>query len=560
MKIKKVFLYSRVSLVLFVFALFCMSSSYALEVDATRLLPKENASSVEQVLEVTRYGHRLSPIKLNHSPKAPKTQAPTVELSQQKPIEAKITAVVPQDEPETEWCLMFYVQASNNLSKFAKNNLQAMAEIGSRNNFHIVVQWHQPWQQGIWRYRVENGKVELKFSDEKAQTKDCAKNLIDFVAWSAKNYPAKRYALILWNHGVGILDPLWGNPMPVYATGEINPRIEIEGYTVTQDPILEYTVTQTTIFESKSSQVALDDAPEALTVFDLVDEQYDAQKNNFLQEQMQIALNILSSENRGVLFDEYNHTYLNNQGMVYALKYIKEKILFKKLDVLGIDACLMAMAEVMLQVQDYADYFVASQEVELAQGWDYKGFLSRMVGRVVTPQDLVKNIVATYETLYKGRTQLYTQSAIALDKMDGIHKHIDQVAAACKVCISAHGTLFKSVIKRARGICLQFSTPTYIDLHSFYTELSKQIDVLLNSDKKNKLKEVASLGQLKLLLSEGMHLITDSVIANTASSNLCRAQGISIYYPRHFIDASYLKTDFVQDNHWLEFLALNLEH
>jgi hypothetical protein len=439
---------------------------------------------------------------------------------------------------------MFYIQASNNLSKFAQYNLQAMAEIGSRYNFHIVVQWHQPRQQGIWRYRIEKGKIDLKYSNEQAQTYDCAKNLIDFVDWSVKNYPAKKYALVLWNHGVGILDPVWGNPMHVNISEGSNPRIEIDGITINQRALESF------VHDGLTKSGA--------GVFDTADGLSGHEKDLMLHEQMQFALNILSADNRGLLFDEYNHTYLNNQRMVYALKQIKENSLKgKKLNLLGVDACLMAMAEVMLQVKDYADIFVASQEVELAQGWDYQGFLKPMIYGNLSPEGLAKNIVSTFGDLYRGKTQLFTQSAIRLEKIKAIYENIDQVAASYKICFAANGQLFKAAIKKARASCLQYSTPTYIDLHSLYTELVKQIDVLLGAPK---ISDTYCLRALRSLLVTGMDLITGSVIANTASSNLARSQGLSIYYPRYFIDASYPKTEFAQSNQWLEFLALNLEH
>lgn len=463
----------------------------------------------------------------------------------QAAVEEAAAAIPAEPEPDTEWCLMFYIQASNNLSKFAQYNLQAMAEIGSRYNFHIAVQWHQPRQQGIWRYRVEKGKIDLKYSDEQAQTYDCAKNLIDFVDWSVKNYPAKKYALVLWNHGVGILDPVWGNPMHVNISEGSNPRIEIDGITVNQRALESFIQGELTKSGGR--------------VFDAADSLSGHEKDMMLHEQMQFALNILSSENRGLLFDEYNHTYLNNQRMVYALRCIKEGPLKgKKLNLLGVDACLMAMAEVMLQVKDYADIFVASQEVELAQGWDYQGFLRPMIYNNVTPDELAKNIVQTFGDLYRGRTQLFTQSAIKLSAIKSIYENIDQVAAAYKVCFAANGQLFKTAIKRARASCLQYSTPTYIDLHSLYTEIIVQIDGLLGS--MSKLGDSHCLRTLRALLVTGMELITGSVVANTASSSLARSQGISIYYPRYFIDASYPKTEFAQANQWLEFLALNLEH
>src|SRR3989339_1466776 len=33
------------------------------------------------------------------------------------------------------------------------------------------------------------------------------KRVVDFVAWAKTNYPAKRYMLIIWNHGSGWMDP-----------------------------------------------------------------------------------------------------------------------------------------------------------------------------------------------------------------------------------------------------------------------------------------------------------------------------------------------------------------
>jgi len=444
-------------------------------------------------------------------------------------------------EPETEWCLMFYIQASNNLSRFAKYNIEAMAEVGSCKSFHIIVQWHQPRQPGIWRYKVEKGSVDLKYSDGNADTSDCAKNLIDFVSWSVKNFAAKKYALILWNHGVGILDPVWGNPIPVYVNGDYNPRVDVEGITSLETnkeelndgkPLFEGK------FQSAHRLLSCD------TKTPLLDEYSHEQLNDVI---------------RGILFDEYNHTYLNNERMVFALRVIKEKVLGgKKLDVLGIDACLMAMAEVMLQVRDYVDYFVSSQEVELAQGWHYKEFLERMVHGPTTPQQFLKNVVESYERLYKGKTQLYTQSGLALDKIKQLRDQIDKVSLAFKANLVANGVAFKELVKRARSKCLQFSTPTYIDLHSFYTECVTQIDQV-STDSKQKFADISSLQYLKTLLQEGMDFITTMVIANTASSNLARARGISIYFPRYFIDQSYPKTEFAHENQWLEFLALNLE-
>src|SRR5437762_92801 len=62
---------------------------------------------------------------------------------------------------ETEWTNLVYVQAKNNLSPFALKNFSDMASIGSNENMTTLVQWYQPGHQGVWRYKVEKGKMVL---------------------------------------------------------------------------------------------------------------------------------------------------------------------------------------------------------------------------------------------------------------------------------------------------------------------------------------------------------------------------------------------------------------
>ena len=47
----------------------------------------------------------------------------------------------------------------------------------------------------------------------------------------------------------------------------------------------------------------------------------------------------------------------------YALSQIKD-VLGQKIDLVGMDACLMAMVEVAYEIKDYVNILVASQETE----------------------------------------------------------------------------------------------------------------------------------------------------------------------------------------------------
>lgn len=65
-----------------------------------------------------------------------------------------------------------------------------------------------------------------------------------------------------------------------------------------------------------------------------------------------------------------------------------------KLEWIGIDACLMGSLEVTALMQPYAKYLIASEEVEMACGWDYS-FL-QMLPSMPTPEAVAERILEDY--------------------------------------------------------------------------------------------------------------------------------------------------------------------
>jgi hypothetical protein len=69
----------------------------------------------------------------------------------------------------------------------------------------------------------------------------------------------------------------------------------------------------------------------------------------------------------------------------------------EKLDLIGMDACLMSQIEVYMMLQPYARYAVASEETEPALGWAYAAFLSQLVDDPsMDGAQLAANIVDSY--------------------------------------------------------------------------------------------------------------------------------------------------------------------
>ncbi len=84
------------------------------------------------------------------------------------------------------------------------------------------------------------------------------------------------------------------------------------------------------------------------------------------------------------------------------------------LDLLGFDACLMAMAEVASELRDLARVMVASQDLEPGPGWAYDRWLPALVADpAVDPARLGQAIVSSYAAAYPGAKDI-TLSALDL--------------------------------------------------------------------------------------------------------------------------------------------------
>lgn len=102
---------------------------------------------------------------------------------------------------EKEWTWMVFLNADNNLDSFGVQDQDEMAKIGSNDWLNIVSLIDREKGPATLNY-IEKGKVtpvkdmgELDMGDYKL--------LAQFVKDMIAQYPAKHYALIVWNHGSG---------------------------------------------------------------------------------------------------------------------------------------------------------------------------------------------------------------------------------------------------------------------------------------------------------------------------------------------------------------------
>lgn len=150
---------------------------------------------------------------------------------------------------------------------------------------------------------------------------------------------------------------------------------------------------------------------------------------------------------KGAHHAESTDSWMNATDLESALKTAQEKT-GRKIDVLGFDECLMASTEIGHQLAPYANYLVASEEVEGGAGWQYDEALpggtqsnsnSRILsGKVLnyaaaalrardplSPADMAKGIVSMAEGHQR---DLGTMSAVDLTKMGNVSAALDNFA------------------------------------------------------------------------------------------------------------------------------------
>ena len=106
---------------------------------------------------------------------------------------------------QAKWTFLVYMAGDNNLDGAALRDIAEMARAGSTKDVNILVQLDRIEDNLTRRFRITQGggfKTDCLESFGDTNTGD-PQILYNFVKWAADNYPADRYALILWNHGSG---------------------------------------------------------------------------------------------------------------------------------------------------------------------------------------------------------------------------------------------------------------------------------------------------------------------------------------------------------------------
>ena len=253
------------------------------------------------------------------------------------------------------------------------------------------------------------------------------------------------------------------------------------------------------------------------------------------------------SPTRDLLQDETNgDDIMSVPDFALALKNISSEF-GKKIDIVGIDACLMNMVEVAYEIRDTSDYLIGSESAEPAEGWPYYYILDYLVNNPTdSPKTISSKVVELYTDAYRDSYQT-TQSAIDLSKVGNLVLSLNNLSSTIindwslyNVSYSFKNTIFNSV----QRFTVSDGDESYADLGSFLEEIEENDN--MTADIKNS----------ALLVYDNLKT---AVVANGYSGyDNGRINGLTIWYPDiNIFDEQinhYEQLEFAKETSWDEFL------
>jgi len=138
-----------------------------------------------------------------------------------------LAAKSPRPAPVREWTVMAYINGKNNLSNYAVGDINQMEKVGSSDQVNMVVEAGTMYRPSLPDAPSLGPMGEPRFGDTAVRRYLIAKDgdaatinspvlqelpgadmgdwehLVEFVAWAKSRFPARHYALVVWNHGSG---------------------------------------------------------------------------------------------------------------------------------------------------------------------------------------------------------------------------------------------------------------------------------------------------------------------------------------------------------------------
>jgi hypothetical protein len=214
-------------------------------------------------------------------------------------------------------------------------------------------------------------------------------------------------------------------------------------------------------------------------------------------------------------------------------------------DIVGMDACLMAMIEIDDQIKPYAYYRVGSEEPVPNDGWPYDTILAALVASPsMSASTLSIDIVNFYNTFYASDPN-QTHSAVNLGTP---YTNLNTAVNTFALALYSYGGDWITELQAARNISTEFYDPDFIDLWDF----ADWVRIYVSEPNINSAAIAVENAVLTAVLNEHH------------GSNFPWARGISIYFPKTTYDPRYDGNSgflwFTGNSYWDEWIHNYLDY
>ena len=356
-----------------------------------------------------------------------------------------------------DWTVMVYMDGDNSLESFAVINTDQLELVGSDANVNFVVLIDTMTGPADLLY-IENGQsvsVGEKYGYPMEVNMADPAVLEQFIEIGVQDFPAEKYAVVLWDHGGGWRGICW------------------------DDTTLELT--------------GVDDC-------------------------------ITMTEMRDAFAGAYKET-----GEV--------------IDMVGFDACLMAMPEVSYQLRDYASFLVFSEETIPGLGFPYDMLAADLVADPTVDGEAFAVIIAKdYAAYYASMSGFVdvTISVFDMAYMDELTAAVDYLGSELLASLSTYVNAYQSDQIQAD----RYYYPYNVDLIGFAQNLIADTSI--------KDAGIRDAAQKVVIAADDCIVAAYNSIVNVGST------GLAIYFPStqdgmHSIKEEYATIPFAVETSWYDF-------
>ena len=396
----------------------------------------------------------------------------------------------------SKWTVMIYMAGDNNLDSNGIQDLLEMKRVGSTDEVTIAAQFDRSGPTlHTKRYVLQNFGKNPHLRDDEVddlgETNSGDKDeFIRFLEWGL-GFGAEKNLVVIWGHGTGTDDT------NIYVNNRFlsTPAVRRRG-----------------IFRPRPPSAARN----LVNTFNL-----DISNNRFL-------LGLSDRTYEIVATDDEAEDFLDNVELKQAFNSISRPI-----DIVGMDACLMSMAEICYQLRENVGISVASQAQTERDGWPYERIFKKLVANPnMTPEQLSGVIVSEFIDFYNEHTGVSAAlTACRLKAAPDLAGLVDNLADTLIARLSSTSIL--NAIMASRRLVWADEIIETVDLEDLCGLLKKNCnDTAIDG---------ACTDVINFIQNH------NNIVIDFAKhgSKVRFANGLGIYFPQDEVSSSYGRLDFV---------------